>query len=62
MAGILDLINSPIGQTVMQGLSQETNESPSKTSSVLNLALPVLLSAMKKMLLRHKEQKAYLMH
>ncbi|MEZ4916539.1 MAG: DUF937 domain-containing protein [Chitinophagales bacterium] len=48
MAGILDLLNSPIGQSILQGVSQETNQSQDKTSSVLNMALPVLLSAMKK--------------
>lgn len=48
MAGILDLLNSPIGQSILQGVSQETNQSENKTASVLNMALPVLLSAMKK--------------
>lgn len=48
MAGILDLLNSPIGQSILQGVSQETNQSQDKTGQVLNMALPVLLSAMKK--------------
>lgn len=48
MAGLLDLLNSDIGKTLIQGASSETGASEKKTADVLSMALPVLLGAMKK--------------
>lgn len=47
MAGILDLLNSDLGKTIINGVSSQTGQSESKTGSVLTMALPVLMQAMK---------------
>lgn len=48
MAGILDLLDSDLGKTIIRGVSGQTGQSESKTSSVLTMALPVLMQAMKR--------------
>ena len=47
MAGILDLLNSDIGKTLINGTSQQLGQDKAKTTSALNAALPLLLGAMK---------------
>ncbi|OZV68562.1 DUF937 domain-containing protein [Winogradskyella aurantia] len=48
MEGILDLLNSDLGKTIINGVSGSTNTDQSKTSSVLTMALPVLMKAMER--------------
>jgi len=48
MSGILDLISGPLGQQLISGVSQQTGQSSDKTSSVLTMALPILMGAMKR--------------
>ncbi|MFH4965815.1 DUF937 domain-containing protein [Gaetbulibacter sp. M235] len=48
MSGILDLLNSDLGKTIVSGVSNQTNQSQNKTQDVLTMALPVLMAAMKK--------------
>ena len=48
MSSILDLLNSDMGKQLISGASAQSGQSADKTSSVLNMALPFLLGAMKK--------------
>jgi len=48
MSGILDLLNSDIGKTIISGVSSETNQPQNKTNEVLTMALPVLMQAMRR--------------
>ena len=48
MAGILDLLDSDLGKTIVSGVSNQTGQNESKTGSVLTMALPVLMEAMKR--------------
>ncbi len=48
MAGILDLLNSDLGKTIISGVAGQTGQEESKTGSVLTMALPVLMQAMKR--------------
>lgn len=48
MAGILDLLNSDLGKTIISGVAGSTGQDTSKTSSVLTMALPVLMKAMQR--------------
>jgi hypothetical protein len=48
MSGILDLLNSDLGKTIVSGVSNQTNQPQNKTQDVLTMALPVLMAAMKK--------------
>ncbi len=48
MAGILDLLNSDAGKQLIQGVSQETNQSTDKATSVITMAMPLLMGAMKR--------------
>lgn len=48
MAGLLDLLNSPMGEQLISGVAGQTNQSESKTADVLSMAMPLLLGAMKK--------------
>lgn len=48
MSGILDLLNSDLGKTLINGVSSQTNQPESKTQDVLTMALPVLMQAMKR--------------
>lgn len=48
MKGILDLLNSDMGRTIINGVSGSTGTDQGKTSSVLTMALPVLMKAMER--------------
>ena len=48
MSGILDLLNSDLGKTIINGVSNQTGQDQNKTSGVLTMALPVLMQAMKR--------------
>jgi hypothetical protein len=48
MAGILDLLNSDLGKQIISGVSGSTGNDNRKTSSVLTMALPVLMKAMQR--------------
>lgn len=48
MVGLLDLLNSDMGKTIISGVSSETGQSTDKTSNVLSMALPVLTQAMQR--------------
>ncbi len=47
MSGILDLLNSPIGKTLINGASQQLGQGKQQTQSALSTALPLILGAMK---------------
>ncbi|WP_457609708.1 DUF937 domain-containing protein [Lutibacter sp.] len=47
MAGLLDLLNSDIGKTLISGASQQLGQKEAKTTSALSTALPLILGAMK---------------
>lgn len=47
MASILDLLKTEIGEKVIAKASEKTNESKDKVSSVLGMAMPLLLGALK---------------
>lgn len=48
MAGILDLLNSDLGKQIVSGVAGSTGTDSSKTSSVLTMALPVLMKGMER--------------
>ncbi|MEM6517357.1 MAG: DUF937 domain-containing protein [Bacteroidota bacterium] len=48
MSGILDLLNSDMGKQLINGVSQQTSQPQDKTQNVLTMALPVLMTAMKR--------------
>lgn len=48
MSGILDLLNSDIGKSIISGVSGQTHQPEEKTNDVLTMALPVLMAAMKR--------------
>ncbi|MEE9407761.1 MAG: DUF937 domain-containing protein [Polaribacter sp.] len=48
MAGILDLLGSDLGKQIIAGVSGSTGNDSNKTSSVLTMALPVLMKAMQR--------------
>lgn len=48
MSGILDLLNSDLGKTIINGVSNQTNQPKNKTQDLLTMALPVLMTAMKR--------------
>ncbi|MBU2946713.1 DUF937 domain-containing protein [Zobellia uliginosa] len=48
MSGLLDLLSSPMGQQLISGVASQTGSSTDQTGSVLSMALPVLMGAMKK--------------
>ena len=48
MSGILDLLNSDLGKTIVNGVAGQTNQPQNKTQDVLTMALPVLMQAMKR--------------
>lgn len=47
MAGLLDLLNSDIGKTLVSNASKQLGQDEAKTSSALGSALPLILGAMK---------------
>ncbi|MFI1745914.1 DUF937 domain-containing protein [Thalassobellus sediminis] len=48
MSGILDLLGSDLGKTIIDGVAGSTGNDTNKTSSVLTMALPVLMKAMQR--------------
>ena len=48
MTGILDLLNSDMGKTIIEGVSAQSGQPKEKTSGLLTMALPVLMQAMKR--------------
>ncbi len=48
MAGILDLLNSDLGKSIVSGVSREAGQPEDKTGDVLTMALPVLMQAMRR--------------
>ena len=47
MAGILDLLNGPLGQTLIQGASKQFGLGESSTQKAMSTAMPLILGAMK---------------
>lgn len=47
MAGILDLLNSDLGKTLISGASKQFGQDEGKTTNALSTALPLILGAMK---------------
>ncbi|MGB5498939.1 MAG: DUF937 domain-containing protein [Maribacter sp.] len=48
MSGLLDLLNSPMGKQLINGVAGQTGQPENKTADVLSMAMPLLLGAMKK--------------
>ncbi len=48
MSGLLDLLNGPMGKQLIGAVANQTGQSESKAGSVLSMAMPLLLGAMKK--------------
>ncbi len=48
MSGILDLLGSDLGKTIINGVAGSTGQDSSKTNSLLTMALPLLTQAMAK--------------
>jgi len=48
MSGLLDLLSSPMGKQLISGVAGQTGQSNDKAGSVLSMALPLLMGAMKK--------------
>ena len=48
MAGILDLLNSDLGKSIISGVAGSTGQDENKTGGLLTMALPVLMKAMER--------------
>ncbi|SDE27463.1 protein of unknown function [Pricia antarctica] len=48
MSGLVDLLSSPMGKQLISGVAGQTGNSTDQTGSVLTMALPLLMGAMKK--------------
>ena len=48
MSGLMDLLSSPMGKQLISGVAGQTGNSTDQTGSVLTMALPLLMGAMKK--------------
>lgn len=48
MSKIMNLLGSGLGKSLIEGLSSQTGQSKSKTTALLNLAIPVMLQAMQR--------------
>ncbi len=48
MSGLLDLLGSPMGKQLISGIAGQTGQSTDNTGSVLSMALPLLMGAMKR--------------
>ena len=48
MSNIMNLLGSGLGKSLIKGLSSQTGQSKSKTTALLNLAIPVMLQAMQR--------------
>ena len=58
MASILDFLDTEKGKQFIQKSSDQVNESPEKVKSVLGMALPMIMGALKKNTILPKEQKS----
>lgn len=47
MSGILDMLDSDVGRTIISGVSMKSGQPLDKTSKLLTMAMPVLMQAMK---------------
>lgn len=43
MSGIINLLGGDLGKSLIEGLSNQTGQSKSNTSNLLNMAMPVLM-------------------
>lgn len=48
MSGILDLLGSDLGKTIISGVAGSTGQDENKTNGLLTMALPVLMKAMER--------------
>lgn len=48
MSGILDLLSSDLGKTIISGVAGSTGQDAGKTSSILSMAMPLLTQALAK--------------
>jgi hypothetical protein len=48
MSGILDVLNSDLGKTIINGVAGQTGQDRNKTGDLLTMALPVLMQGMKR--------------
>ncbi|AWX46007.1 hypothetical protein HME9304_03039 [Flagellimonas maritima] len=48
MSGLMDLLTSPTGRQLINGVSNQTGQSENKTAEVLSMAMPLIMGAMKK--------------
>jgi hypothetical protein len=48
MSGILDLLQGPMGQMIIQGASSQLGQDTSKTQSAMSAAIPMLMGALKR--------------
>ncbi len=48
MSGILDLLQGPMGQMIIQGASSQLGQDTNKTQSAIQAAIPMLMGALKK--------------
>jgi hypothetical protein len=48
MEDILNLLNSGLGKSIINGIAQDTGNDPAKTGNALSMALPVLVKAMER--------------
>jgi hypothetical protein len=46
MSEILDLLSSPIGKTIISGVTESNGQDKNKTESVMTMVFPVLMNAM----------------
>ena len=48
MSGIMDLLQGPVGQMIIQGVGSRLGSDTSKTKSAVSAAIPMLMGALKK--------------
>ena len=48
MSGIMDLLQGPMGEMIIQGVGSQLGSDTSKTQSALSAAIPMLMGALKK--------------
>ncbi len=48
MSGLLELISGPMGKQIISGVAGQTGQSEGKTADVMQMALPILMGAMKR--------------
>ncbi len=62
MSGILDLLQSETGRSIVDGVSQSTGTDRAKTNNALTMALPVLMKAMERNAKNDPDQAQSLMN